>query len=102
VLPVQQGEAWVQPVTEVYAVLIAIACTSSTDQPARPPPQSLAPTPAPLHTNPPRSTRKHKAKSPIPMGVASAGPAHAAGPSTPGPLRGKCESKLNICFIPFC
>jgi len=66
------------------------------------PPQSLAPTPAPLHTNPPCSTRKRKAKSPVPAGVASAGPAHAAGPSTPGPSRGKRESKLNICFIPFC
>ena len=100
-LPVKQGEAWVQPVTEAYAVSITIMCTSSTDQPAGPP-QSLAPTPAPLCTNPPRSTRKRKAKSPVPVGVASAGPANAAGPSTPGPSRGKRESKLNICFIPFC
>jgi len=37
-LPVQQGEAWVQPVTEAYAVSIAIACTSNTDQPTGPPP----------------------------------------------------------------
>ena len=36
-LPVQQGEAWVQPVTEAYAVSITIACTSSMDQPAGPP-----------------------------------------------------------------
>jgi len=66
------------------------------------PPLSLAPTPAPPRTNPPRSTRKRKAKSPVSADVASARPAHAAGPSTPGPSRGKRESKLNICFIPFC
>jgi len=37
-LPVQQGEAWVQPVTEAYVVSIAIACTSNMDQPTGPPP----------------------------------------------------------------
>jgi len=66
------------------------------------PPLSLAPTPAPPRTNPPRLTHKRKAKSPVSVDVASARPAHAAGPSTPGPSRGKRESKLNICFIPFC
>ena len=66
------------------------------------PPLSLAPTPAPPCTNPPCSTRKHKAKSPVSVDVASACPAHAAGPSTPGPSRAKCEGKLKFCFTLFC
>jgi len=66
------------------------------------PAPSPATTAAPIRTNPPRSARKHKAKSPAPVGVTSAGPALAAGPSTLGPSRGRRESKLNISFPPFC
>ena len=51
---------------------------------------------------PPLSTCKHKAKSPAPMDVPSPGPAATAGPSTLGPSRGRCQSKFNISFPPFC
>jgi len=66
------------------------------------PAPSPATTAAPIRTNPPHSACKRKAKSPTPVGVTSAGPAPAAGPSTLGPSRGRCESKLNILFPPFC
>ena len=35
-LPMQQGEAWVQLVTQARQVAIAVVCTRNTDKPTRP------------------------------------------------------------------